>query len=100
MELWLWEMADIVNLLWSEERAMKWMLVVIVFGLGPVKTDLLYNSLEECLGAEASVRAEWTRLYNAAPKERREDPTSAAFMRKQMTSGTCIPHANILKRTN
>ena len=28
---------------------MKWMLVVLVFGVSPMETGLVYNSLDECL---------------------------------------------------
>jgi len=31
---------------------MKWMLVIIVFGTHPVKTDLVFDSLDKCLEAE------------------------------------------------
>jgi len=33
---------------------MKWMLVIVVFGAHPVKTDLVFNSLDECLKAEST----------------------------------------------
>ena len=37
---------------------MKWMLVIIVFGTYPVKTDLVFDSLDKCLEAEEVMHAE------------------------------------------
>ena len=71
---------------------MKWMLIVLVFG-NPMQTGLLYNSLDECLKAETTMRAEWSRVYNAMPKKYQEQPTTQEQVAKQMTNGTCIPHA-------
>jgi hypothetical protein len=72
---------------------MKWMLVVLVFG-SPMETGLFYNSLDECLKTEARMRAEWDRVYMAMPKTFQETPpVSQDYVKKQMTSGTCIRHA-------
>jgi hypothetical protein len=72
---------------------MKWMLVVLVFG-SPMETGLFYNSLDECLKTEATMRAEWDRVYMAIPKTFQEKPpVSQDYVKKQMISGTCIPHA-------
>ena len=72
---------------------MKWMLIVLVFG-SPMETGLLYNSLDECLKTEASMRAEWDRVYSAMPKKYQvRSPVSQDYVKKQMTTGTCIPHA-------
>jgi hypothetical protein len=55
---------------------MKWMLLVLIFGTIPVKTDLLFDSIEECLKSEEQMRNEYARVYNdwrawaeANPKE-------------------------------
>jgi hypothetical protein len=72
---------------------MKWMLIVLVFG-SPMETGLLYNSLDECLKTEASMRAEWDRVYSAMPKKYQErSPVSQDYVKKQMTTWTCIPRA-------
>jgi hypothetical protein len=72
---------------------MKWMLVVLVFGT-PMETGLLYGSLDECLKAEATMRADWERVYGAMPKRYQEHAVVGQdYIKKQMTSGTCIPHA-------
>ena len=71
---------------------MKWMLVVAVFNLAPVKTDLIFNSLDDCLRTEAQMRAEWVRVINSAEPDRR--PPASNFLTKQTTYGTCIPHAS------
>ena len=70
---------------------MNWLLVVIVLG-APVKTDLVYRSLQECLQAELQMRNDWASAYNAAKTEKPpRAPDSLGYLSKQMTSGTCIP---------
>ena len=72
---------------------MKWMLVVLVFGVTPMETGLIYNSLDECLKADATMRAEWDRVSKEMRKQYQETPTSQGYIAKQDTTGTCIPHA-------
>ncbi len=82
---------------------MKWMLVVVVFGLGPVKTNLMYDSLTACLQADYNMRRQWTDMLNAAAKPHGgitkwhdEDTADANFVVKQSdVIGTCIPHADL-----
>lgn len=70
---------------------MNWLLVVIVLGT-PVKTDLVYKSLQDCLQAEVQMRADWAAAFNAAKSEKpARSPESIGFLSKQTTSGTCIP---------
>ena len=83
---------------------MKWMLVVLVFGGSPVKTNLLYDTLDECLKAEDSMRSEYVLAFNkwnswakANPSEA-GFPNSEAFMKRRIgldNQGTCIPHGPI-----
>lgn len=68
---------------------MKWLLVALIMNT-PVKTDLTYNSLSECLAAEAKMRAEWTEVYSQAKKAGTE-PERLGQMSKAMTTGTCVP---------
>ena len=68
---------------------MKWLLVVIVMN-SPVKTDLVFNTLDECLRAETNMRQQWTDVYNGALK-RNLAKDSLDMVKRQMTSGTCIP---------
>lgn len=68
---------------------MKWLLVVIVMNV-PVKTDLVFNSLPECLFAETQMRTEWAETYNQAKKSGVEKET-LGLVSSQMTRGTCIP---------
>ncbi len=68
---------------------MKWLLVVLVMNT-PVKTDLVFESLELCLAAEAKMRSEWTKIYNHAQAKKASKDT-LEFIQAQMTSGTCIP---------
>jgi hypothetical protein len=71
---------------------MKWMLIVLVFGT-PMQTGIIFNSLDECLKAESTMRAEWSRVYSANPKKYQDQPVTQDEVAKQMTRGTCIPHA-------
>ena len=87
---------------------MKWMLIVMVFGVSPVKTNLLFNTIDDCLNAEDAMRAEYTRTFNtwedwaqANPGE--VDANSKAFIRKRNgmeSSGTCIPHVELRESSN
>ena len=58
-----------------------------------METGLLYGSFDECLKAEADMRAEWFRIAEARPKQYQEYPISPEFTVKQMVTGTCIPRA-------
>jgi hypothetical protein len=81
---------------------MKWMLLVLIFGTIPVKTELLFDSIEDCLKSEEQMRKEYARVYNdwhawaeAHPKEANY-PDSQKFMWRRdgmETTATCIPHA-------
>lgn len=68
---------------------MSWLLVVIVMNM-PVKTDLVFKSLDACIAAENEMRSQWADLYNrtAAAKVQKE---SLEMIKSQMTRGTCIP---------
>ena len=68
---------------------MKWLLVVIVMN-SPVKTDLVYGSLADCLAAETQMRKEWADLYNQTKKAGGANE-ALGLMSSQMTKGTCIP---------
>lgn len=68
---------------------MKWLLVVIVAN-APVKTDLTFNTLGDCLRVEGEMRQAWADMYNEGVK--RQMPKDVLDMvRRQMNSGTCIP---------
>ena len=68
---------------------MKWLLVVIVMN-APVKTDLVFGSLQECLSAEAQMRQEWAEQYAQAKKAGATGET-LGLLSSQMTKGTCVP---------
>lgn len=68
---------------------MKWVLVVIVMN-APVKTDLVFGTLAECLSAEAQMRQEWSDLYAQTKKSGAAGET-LGLLSSQMTKGTCIP---------
>ena len=81
---------------------MKWMLLVLIFGTFPVKTELLFDSLDECLDSEDAMRREYTHAYNTwhewakANPDEASYPESKKFMRQRMgldTTATCVPHA-------
>mgnify|MGYP000887750523 FL=1 len=68
---------------------MKWLLVVIVMN-APVKTDLVFNSLSDCLADETQMRKEWSDVYSQAKKASAANET-LGFLSSQMTKGTCVP---------
>jgi len=68
---------------------MKWLLVAIVMN-SPVKTDLVFASLMDCLAAEAQMRKEWADTYNLI-KNTGATKESLGYLSSQMTKGTCIP---------
>jgi hypothetical protein len=81
---------------------MKWVLVIVVLGTAPVKTDLIFNSLSECLDADDTMRAEYARAYNEWNTRTRKDqeqmkiPNVEQFARQHfgiLNVGTCIPAA-------
>lgn len=74
---------------------MKWVLVAIVLQT-PVKTDLVFNTLDACLLAEGEMRTAWANIVNAAVKRRENAPASEQkqtldFVTRQMPWGTCVP---------
>ncbi len=68
---------------------MKWLLVVIVMN-SPVKTDLTFATLAECLAAEGQMRKEWAEIYTRTQKAGAERET-LGLLSSQMTKGTCVP---------
>ena len=79
---------------------MKWMLVVLVGGVTPVQTDVLFDKLSDCLAAEEQLRKAYSDALVAWDQraattfERRRDYVRARELqaRKLDNSGTCIPH--------
>ena len=81
---------------------MKWMLIVVVFGLAPVKTNLLFDSIDDCLRAEDVVRNEYARTFNEWKVWAEQNPVEAGYPNSKkmiikrnglMSPGTCIPYA-------
>ena len=79
---------------------MKWVLLVFVFGASMVKTDLVFDTLDECLRAEELMRSEYTQAYNKWLKWAEANPKDAMYPESQKfifkrngleTTGTCIP---------
>ena len=79
---------------------MKWMLVVLVGGVTPVQTDVMFDKLSDCLAAEEQLRKAYTDALDAWDKraaitfERRRDYIKARELqaRKLDNIGTCVPH--------
>ena len=80
---------------------MKWMLVVLVGGVAPVNTDLVFDKFSDCLSAEAQMRQHYSDAFDAwdrlaaARIERRSDYKKARDLEaKRLLSnvGTCVPH--------
>ncbi|GMV29275.1 MAG: hypothetical protein AMXMBFR59_14000 [Rhodanobacteraceae bacterium] len=68
---------------------MNWLLVVFVLNT-PVKTDLVFNSLDACLSAETEMRSQWAEAYNRAAAAKAQQ-ASLDMIKSQMSRGTCIP---------
>ena len=68
---------------------MNWLLVVMLAN-SPVKTDLVYSTLNDCLRAEQAMRQQWAEVYNDAWK-RKADKDTLDLVKRQMGTGTCIP---------
>lgn len=78
------------------------MLVIVVFGVGPVKTDLVFDSIDECLRAEEAMPDTYARHYTEWLRWAQQNqavsgyPTSRGFQLKPLgmeNYGTCVPHA-------
>lgn len=44
---------------------MKWMLVVLVGGVSPVNTDLVFDKFSDCLAAEEQMRQHYADAFDA-----------------------------------
>lgn len=75
---------------------MKWLLVMLISG-SPIKTDLYFPTLGECLAFEDQVAAQYANAYNEAVKWARENRSQTEFAgieklaRERMSRGTCMP---------
>lgn len=80
---------------------MKWMLVVLVGGISPVNTDLVFDKFSDCLSAEEQMRQHysdafdaWDRVAAARIDRRRDYKRARDVEAKRLLSnvGTCVPH--------
>ena len=80
---------------------MKWMLVVLVGGMTPINTDLVFDKFADCLSAEEQMRKHYADAFETWDKwaaqnfERRRDYAKARDTQaKRLLSniGTCVPH--------
>ena len=75
---------------------MKWMLIVMVFGTAPVKTELVFDTLDDCLRADDQMRAAYAQAFNDWNKGNQSTKEDRSFMIRRnglQNEGTCIPHA-------
>jgi hypothetical protein len=85
---------------------MKWILVVLIGGVTPVTTDLVFEKLSDCLVAEEQLRSAYAEAFaawnqRASPDvDRYERRRGRDYYRlremeakKVSNSGTCIPHS-------
>ena len=81
---------------------MKWLLVVAIFGSVPLETDMVFDTLQQCLDAEDAMRAEYSRSFNEWVQRAKVDPdrynypNSEKFAQRRFgleNVATCIPHA-------
>ena len=86
--------------------AMKWILVVLIGGVTPVPTDLIFEKLSDCLVAEEQLRKTYAEAFEAlsqqssASLDRFERRRGRDYYRMReleakrvSNSGTCIPHS-------
>ena len=71
---------------------MKWPLVAIVMNT-PIKTDLVFNNLADCLSAENQMRKEWAELYDQVQKSGAARET-LGLISSQMTKGIAYHRSN------
>ena len=85
----------------AKAEGMKWMLVVLVGGVTPVNTDLVFDKFSECLAAEEQMRKHyadafeaWDRLAAGTIERRRDYSKARDLQAKRLLSniGTCVPH--------
>jgi hypothetical protein len=79
---------------------MKWMLIIVVFGAAPIKTELRFDTFDQCLKLEQQMREsagqafmDWYTLAileREVPDDERQFEMKRYGMRNQ---ATCIPHA-------
>ena len=80
---------------------MKWMLIVVIFGNLPIKTELIYDTLEKCLEAERVMHQQQIEAYQTwhAQAERQNrsftDKDDLSVQRRIgiRSEATCVPHA-------
>jgi hypothetical protein len=82
---------------------MKGMLVVLVSGVTPVNTNLVFDKFSECLAAEEQMRRHYADAFDAWDRsaamkiDRRRDYKKARDLEARRllgNVGTCIPHAD------
>jgi hypothetical protein len=82
---------------------MKWMLVVLVGGVTPVNTDLVFDKFADCLSAEEQMRQHYADAFEAWDRgaavniqRRREYSRARDLQAKRLLSnvGTCVPHGS------
>ncbi|MHC2621228.1 hypothetical protein ACVIW2_003260 [Bradyrhizobium huanghuaihaiense] len=80
---------------------MKWMLVVLVGGVSPVNTDLVFDKFSECLAAEEQMQQHyadafdaWDRMAATRIDRRRDYKKAREIEAKRLLGnvGTCVPH--------
>lgn len=81
---------------------MQWTLIVLVLGVSPVKTGLVFDSLDECLSAETAMRSAYADAFNKWQNWAKANPSESGYpgtqpyMQKRIglnNGGTCIPYS-------
>lgn len=88
-----------------DRKDMKWILVVLVGGVAPVQTDLVFEKLSDCLTAEEQLQQTYAEAYGALNRSFRADGDQSerrsrrdyrrareAERRRPTNAGTCVPH--------
>jgi hypothetical protein len=80
---------------------MKWMIVIMIFGTQPVKTALMFDTLQECSGIVDVIRKQQADAYNAALAWAKKQDVVGDLKRFETdrtrvlglaNTPTCIPH--------
>jgi hypothetical protein len=84
-------------------RMMKWVLVVLVGGITPVNTNMVFEKFADCLAAEEQMRRHYADAFEAWDRgaamniqQRREYVRERDLQAKRLLSnvGTCVPHGD------
>jgi hypothetical protein len=85
---------------------MKWVLVVLIGGVTPIQTDVIFEKLSDCLAAEEQLHQTYADALDAWSQRTATNPdrfdrhhrrdyyrVREAEAKRFANTGTCVPHA-------